>query len=237
MGSLLIILACAARSREFYAFQNQMSWPTPLTRGEPCYNVSMLGLHLVFTTYGYWLPNDPRGSGSSEVRAQHLCEVGGDATKVETRHSVAGITLDKSLRLATKAVLKRPPVIFTGTQARAVGRGFCRIVERLGITVYACSIMPDHTHLVVGQYQLAGGKMIDALKRAATRRLNEESLHPFVDCPRSNCKLPSPWAAGGWKVFLYTNEDIERTIVYVENNPIRAGFNKQNWSFVKNYDL
>ena len=26
------------------------------------------GYHLIWTVYGYWLPNDPRGSTSTEVR-------------------------------------------------------------------------------------------------------------------------------------------------------------------------
>ncbi len=195
----------------------------------------MLGTHLIFTTYGYWLPNDPRGSGSSEVRAHHLYEVGGGATKVNTRHSVAGVAHDIQLRRKTKEALKHQPVEFSGIQARAIGRGFTRIIEQLRISVYACSIMPDHAHLVVGTHRLRGDEVISALKRAATRRLNEEDVHPFVDHPRSNGKLPSPWASGGWKVFLDTEADVRRTIAYVENNPVRAGLKPQNWTFVEAY--
>ena len=32
--------------------------------------------HLVWTIYGVWLPNDPRGSGSAEVRRDNLAELG-----------------------------------------------------------------------------------------------------------------------------------------------------------------
>ncbi|HMP07718.1 MAG TPA: hypothetical protein PJ982_15310 [Lacipirellulaceae bacterium] len=42
----------------------------------------MRGIHAIFTAYGFWLPNDPRGSGSQRVKAQHIYDAGGDATRV-----------------------------------------------------------------------------------------------------------------------------------------------------------
>lgn len=192
----------------------------------------MLGTHLIFTAYGFWLPNDPRGSGSTQIRAQHLYEVGGEATKVSTTRSVASRPHDGSLRIATKKALARPPVVFNGFQARAISRGFSRIVEKLQMTIHACAILPEHVHVVVAEHRLDGDKLIEALKRASTRQLNEESLHPLANQPRSNGKHPSPWAAKGWKVFLYTPQDMRRAIRYVEQNPIRAGYKQQTWSFV-----
>src|SRR3989304_6931287 len=46
----------------------------------------MLGLHLIFSTYGFWPPNDPRGSGSTRVRAAHIYEAGGGAAQGPTPH-------------------------------------------------------------------------------------------------------------------------------------------------------
>ena len=193
----------------------------------------MLGSHLIFSTYGFWLPNDPRGSGSRNVRAHHLYAVGGEATRVETTRSVAARPHDRILRNEAKQALKRPVVQFTGVQARAVGRGFARIAEKLNVEIRACSIMPDHVHLVALCHRLPPQELIEAFKRAGTRGLNLESLHPFRDCPRSNGKLPSPWAAGGWKVFLDTEAEVQRAIRYVEQNPIKAGLKRQCWSFVR----
>ncbi len=48
----------------------------------------ILGHHLIISAYGFWLPNDPRGSWSDFVRAWEIAKFG-DATKVETRRSVA----------------------------------------------------------------------------------------------------------------------------------------------------
>jgi hypothetical protein len=32
--------------------------------------------HIIWTAYGWWLPNDPRGSGSNAVRSDILAELG-----------------------------------------------------------------------------------------------------------------------------------------------------------------
>ena len=34
------------------------------------------GYHLIWTVYGYWLPNDPRGSTSTEIRVERLQDLG-----------------------------------------------------------------------------------------------------------------------------------------------------------------
>ena len=48
----------------------------------------LLGFHVILSAYGFWLPNDPRGSWSDFVWAWDLFRYG-PATKVETRSSVA----------------------------------------------------------------------------------------------------------------------------------------------------
>ncbi|MCE9592064.1 MAG: hypothetical protein K8S99_16270 [Planctomycetes bacterium] len=79
--------------------------------------------HLIFSAYGFWLPNDPRGSWSDFVRAFDLWKYG-PATKVDTHRSVAGTPHDGNARLAAKESLRHPPVRFTGVQARFIGEGF-----------------------------------------------------------------------------------------------------------------
>lgn len=49
---------------------------------------------------------------------------------------------------------------------------------------------------------------------------------------RVNGTLPSPWGARGWKVALFTEEQLRAAIRYVEENPARAGFKRQQWEFV-----
>jgi len=195
----------------------------------------MLGLHLIFTTYGFWPPNDPRGSGSTRVRAQHLYEVGGAATKVHTKQSVAGRPHDVGVRLAIKAALKYPPVVLTGVQARAVGQGFAVICRKIGLTIHACAILPDHVHVVAARHRLDGDALIECLKRAGTRAMNEAGLHPLAAFARKSGKHRCPWGAHGWKVFLDTREEMVGRIRYVERNPEKAGLPRQRWSCVVPY--
>lgn len=195
----------------------------------------MLGQHLIFSTYGFWLPNDPRGSGSTRVRTWHVYDAGGEATTVYTTHSVASRPHDQRLRQRAKDSLKYPPVELTGVQARAVARGIAAICPKVGLVIHAFAIMPDHVHAVVARHPFDGDQIIACLKRAGTRGLNEEGLHPLAAFPRTNGKLPCPWGGGGWKVFLNTPKDMQARIRYVERNPIRAGFKQQHWSFVAPY--
>jgi len=196
----------------------------------------MLGLHLIISAYGFWPPNDPRGSWSTEVRAQHLYEIGGPATKVATRRSVARRPHDHKLRQQIKENLKYPPVQLNGLQARAVAIGVAKVCPKISLKIYAFAIMPDHFHLVVREHSFAPDELIACLQRAATRELNREGLHPLQDFPHPNGKLPSPWAAKGWNVFLDKSNDMRRAIAYVEQNPLKAGLRRQHWSFVVPYE-
>src|ERR1700679_1828107 len=95
--------------------------------------------HVIFGTYGFWLPNDPRGSWSEFVGSWELLRFG-CATTTAVRRSVAYSNHDRALRIEAKKTLKYPPVKFSGVQARAVARGFAQYVERSGIVVLACAI-------------------------------------------------------------------------------------------------
>src|SRR5579872_7120611 len=135
--------------------------------------------HLIIATYGFWLPNDPRGSWSEMVRAFEVAKFG-EATKVETRSSVAGVAHDYRLRQKAKESLKYPVVSFSGIQARSVAAGFAKYVQRSGVVVWACAILPEHMHLVVRRQTYGAEKMMQQFKGNATMRLNKDGLHPLA---------------------------------------------------------
>jgi hypothetical protein len=153
------------------------------------------GYHVIFGTYGFWLPNDPRGSWSDFVGAWELVRFG-RATKTDSRRSVAHKQHDHKKRLGAKQALKYPPVSFTGVQARAVGRGFGEYVKKSGAMVWACSILPDHVHLVVGRHHLSVERIATLLKGEATRVLGEENRHPLQKFHRKDGRTPTPWSRG-----------------------------------------
>ena len=81
--------------------------------------------HLIITAYGFWLPNDPRGSWSDFVGAWELLRYG-RATRVTTHRSLAKKPHDRELRLAAKRALKYPAVRFSAAQITSVATGFAR---------------------------------------------------------------------------------------------------------------
>jgi REP element-mobilizing transposase RayT len=193
------------------------------------------GYHVVFGAYGFWLPNDPRGSWSDFVGSWELFRFG-HATKSDTRRSVAQAPHDRASRLAAKEALMYPPVQFNGLQARAVGRGFGNYLKRSGVVLWACSILPEHVHLVIARHTYPVEQIVNLLKRDAARELIAESLHPFADRPLPNGRLPKAFAGKEWKVFLDTPQDILRAVWYVERNPIKEGKPIQQWSFVTSFN-
>jgi REP element-mobilizing transposase RayT len=195
----------------------------------------VFGYHVILSAYGFWLPNDPRGSWSEFVRKWELLRFG-PATKVTTRRSVAGRPHDRALRKAAKEALDYPPVHFTGLQARAIGEGFRAEAVKCGYVIWACAILPEHTHLVIARHTYDVEQIMVRLKAASTARLVECGLHPFMshrDPKTSRC--PKCWAQRGWKVFLDSEADILRAIQYVEENPVKQGKPRQTWKCVTPY--
>lgn len=191
----------------------------------------ILAHHLIFSAYGFWLPNDPRGSWSEIVRSENLREFG-PATKVDTHRSVARKPHDRRKRLAAKNALDRPPVIFDGIQARAIARGFRVCAEKSKVTVWACAVMPDHAHLVVERHRLSAEVLGNLFKGEATKALVAEGVHPFQGQKGEKNRVPTCFARKWWVVFQHSEEDVVRTIRYVENNPVKAGLKPQTWGFV-----
>lgn len=198
----------------------------------------VLAYHLIITTYGFWLPNDPRGSWSDFVRSWELFLFGGPATRTQERRSLARDPHNVAKRLEAKRHLVRDPVVFTGIQARAVARGFASYVERSGLVVYACSILLKHVHLVIKRHTCSIEQVARLLKGAATTQLLKGGgLHPFVGSPYRDGTLPSPWARKQWAVFLDDDETTGRAIRYTNSNPEKERKRPQQYSFLTPFTL
>ncbi len=198
------------------------------------HNRRVLAYHLIITAYGFWLPNDPRGSWSDSVRSFDLRRFG-PATKVTDTRSHAYRPHDREKRLAAKAALARPAVRFNGLQARAIASGFSRKIASVDIVVHACAVMPDHVHFVIARSCSSIEHICGQLKASASRELLEQGLHPFQNELYTDGTRPSPWARGQWAPFLFDDAYIRRAIAYVRNNPIRYGMKSQQWKFITPY--
>jgi REP element-mobilizing transposase RayT len=194
------------------------------------------GFHVIISTYGFWLPNDPRGSWSDFVRSWELLRFG-KATKVNTRRSVAAAPHDVLQREAAKRCLKYPVVHFSGEQALSVGIGFRKAVDEAEYRVHACSILPQHIHLVVGLQQRKIRRIAGHLKARATQQLIRDNLHPLANHREKDGAIPSPWGRNGWTVYIFSEQHMRKAIQYVIDNPLKEGKPRQHWSFVSPYPL
>lgn len=195
----------------------------------------MLAFHLIVSAYGFWLPNDPRGSWSDFVGAWELLKFG-PATKVNDARSYAKDPHDVALRRAAKQSLKFPPVRFNASQRHAIADGFAQACTDADYHCLACHIGHDHAHLVIVAHPRPIAIITGHLKSAATRVLTAANLHPLTAYIGKRGGLPSPWAEGNWKVYLDTPAHCESAIRYVQRHSAKEHLPPQLWHFVRPVD-
>ncbi|MDD5135371.1 MAG: transposase [Phycisphaerae bacterium] len=175
----------------------------------------IIAYHVIFTTYGTWLPNDPRGSYSKEIYNEQLQLLG------EIKYG-RQIPPPKKLimKFYSEAILSlgRPAYFINDDTRSIVAAGFTEVVKRLNVDVPACAIMNDHIHLLVLRSKYRIEYLVNQFKGAATKALNLEQ---------------SPWTRGCWKVFINNAETLKAAMKYVDANPAKAGLTAQRWNFVK----
>jgi REP element-mobilizing transposase RayT len=188
-------------------------------------DMTVIAYHLVWTVYGTWLPNDPRGSGSHFIASELLEELGDihyGRRKVQPAPKMVREFYDRA-----EERLQFPVIRFNSTQIGDVATAIGECIAESAYTCYACAILPDHVHLVIRKHRDRAEQMIETLQRSSRLRLSTGSAipdgHPL-------------WTLGGWRGFLDSPERVRTVIRYVENNPPRAGLPRQNWAFVTRYD-
>ena len=194
----------------------------------------IIAYHIVWSTYGFWLPNEERGSWSKNVWAPKLVRFG-PPIPANTNRSLARKPYDRDRRREMQAELKYKPVRFTMPQIQCIGKAIGEEARKYTLPVYAAAIMPDHVHMVIARKAQKAEQWTGYFKRAASRDLRETGLHPIIDKVQPDGRLPTPWVEGGWKVYLHDNEEIIRTIRYVNLNPEKAGLPPQVWEYITPY--
>ncbi|MBV8780878.1 MAG: transposase [Phycisphaerae bacterium] len=179
----------------------------------------VIAYHLIWTGYGWWLPNDPRGSYSQTIRNDVLKELGDlhlGRKKVQPHSFVIREFYDDA-----RSLLKHSILSFTSTHRSIIANAFARVIAADKYTCYACALMPDHVHILIRKHKQSIEEISQRLHdRSRTAMQSVFANHPI-------------WSGGcGWKVFLEHPDEIRRTIRYIEQNPIKIGLPAQNWDFV-----
>jgi len=175
----------------------------------------ILAYHAIFTTYGTWLPNDPRGSYSTEIYNNELKLLG--EIKYGRQKPSPNRTAQLKFRTAAISLLGKPPFYIDENSRPIVADSFGEVVGRLGIKVGACAIMNDHVHMLIIGSEYRIEYIVNQLKGGATKALKLKS---------------SPWTRGCWKVFINDTAAIKAAANYIKANPVKAGLTAQSWDFV-----
>jgi REP element-mobilizing transposase RayT len=196
-----------------------------MTRSTPNPPPLVAGFHLIWTAYGWWLPNDPRGSSSHEIRIERIAELG------ELHHGRKPERIPSAELRAfyeqASAVLAHELLLLNDIEVKLAAEGIAAAVTDERYTCYACAVLPDHVHVLIRKHKHHGEQMIENLQQKSREKVigagNRASNHPV-------------WGGPGWKRYLYTQDDIRRVIRYINDNPLKAGRPAQHWDFVKEYD-
>lgn len=189
------------------------------------------GYHVIWGGYGFWLPNDPRGSWSQFVGAWELFRFGGTTRHLNRTPMITAE--ERREREKYKAALKYPPVELTGRQAQSVARGFANYCREQHLTIWGCSILPEHIHLVIARFRMDIEDVVKQLKGAATKQLRRDGLDPMLPYKDKKGRIHTPWARGQWKTYLDSEQEIVDAIDYTGDNPEKEGKPRQHWSFVQ----
>jgi len=185
----------------------------------------VIGHHLILTAYGWWLPNDPRGSTSQTAASDVIAELG-ELHQGRRRVQPPSSTI-REFYTRAESVLKFPLLEFTSSEVQMIAGGLAEAMSRYRYTCYACAIMPDHIHLLIRKHRDKAEEMIEKFQELCRLRLSNSALrspdHPV-------------WARSGWNVFLDHPDDIRGTICYIRENPLKCRRSPQQWAFVTEYD-
>jgi REP element-mobilizing transposase RayT len=148
-----------------------------------------LGYLITFRAYGTWLHGDERGSVDFHHRRYGAPALppGPRRKEIETR------------------LLKQPAVRLDARRRTAIDSGIRETCAIRKWELWALNVRTNHLHCVVTAGRTPG-RVMTALKANATRAMRD------AGCWRSDL---SPWARGGSKKYLWTEEELANAIAYV----------------------
>lgn len=129
----------------------------------------VIAYHLIWTIYGTWLPNDPRGSASKTVESDLLAELG-DLHYGRKKIQPPSREIREFYAKATPR-LAHPVVHLSNDTIHSAACGLAAAINKHRYTCYACAIMPDHVHLVIRKHKHQAEEMLGNLKVLSRKRL------------------------------------------------------------------
>ena len=159
---------------------------------------------LTWTTYGTWLPGDPRGS-VTRVR---------DGNHPRKKHNAPGTPYDGpmfGLQAAAQAALKGPPIYLNRRHADRLAAQFAETAAFRGWRLLALAVMANHVHLVTAADESVDpADMLRGFKSYGSRALNARCARP---------KSGTWWTASASRRLLPDERAVLAAIRYVREQP------------------
>lgn len=164
-----------------------------------------LGIHLIWTTYGTWLPGDDRGHWSALFDLYGgIVERGG---KLNVPDSV---TRDRARGLMTE-----PPKRLDSGEILTVAEEFGRHVAGPQLPMaWAATVEPNHVHLLVGSVREDLSRFVGRIKGRTSSA---------VGALPQNAGRERVWTSGYWKVFLFDELGVTAVKEYIDAHNVRRG--------------
>ena len=188
----------------------------------------VIAYHIIWTVYGWWLPNDLRGSTSRAIACDLIAALSGGQLHFGRKKLQPASRDVRAFYEQAARVLKYPLLEIRDKAVDLVAAAFADVFAQQRYTCYACAIMPDHVHIIIRKHKHSAEEMIELLQNAAGWALINAHLRPSDHPVRTG--------GGGWWVFLDHPDEVEQTIPYIEGNPRKIRLPVQHWPFVVPYD-
>lgn len=178
-----------------------------------------LATHLIWTTYGTWLPGDPGKPGHWSP----LFDLYGRLVCSGHRLNVPdATTYEHALQRMTE-----PPKCLRDNESDLVAAVLSRHLAPAlagAPSAYACAIEPNHIHLLVGPVRERIDRFVGRLKGSSSAALRK---HP------NNWDRTRSWTAGYWKVFLFDRDAVCAVTKYIESHNLRRGIPARPYEWIQ----
>ena len=175
--------------------------------------------------YGHWLANDPRGSGSTELRDDKFADLG-PVHMGRKRVQPSKRELREFYR-AAEGRLDYPTLWFDEPARLVIASAFEQVCKQNGYTAWACAVLQNHAHLLLRTHRDKGHLMWEYAAVAARDALWDAELvtrgHPV-------------WSNRPFARFKTSVPEVRRCVKYIEDNPEKHGLPPQVYPWVVEYD-
>lgn len=185
----------------------------------------IIATHFIFTGYGHWFPNDPRGSLSTEVHAPELAPLAkahfGRRKQQPTKEQLRAFFEEAQKHL-------HYPLLWWDRLCRQqIADGLGEAIASNRMTCYACAILSNHIHILIRRHKLRAQDMLSVFRDAIRSTITFTG-----SCPKDHPVLSD----NACHIFKSSPAPVRACVTYIEDNYRKHGIARAHTPFVETYD-